>query len=128
MLQEFHCGEGTGGVPGGRLLGVTVLLYKPLAPRDWLVVPPRACALPVDPPLTGSALAQVELASPVYHFGLPVAFVQVDVVLPAVFYFLDVDVRSQPEDVEVPGREGPHHMCCQVEAALWCPLLLERWL
>jgi len=128
VLQELHGGERAGGVPGGRLLGVPVLLHRQLAPRDWLVLSPRACALAKHPPLSGSSLAEVELASPGNHLGLSVAFVQVDVVLPTVFYFLDVDVGSQPEDVEVPGRYGSHHVGCEVEAALWSPLLPERWL
>ena len=78
----------------------------------------------VHPPLPGPSVLEMKLRATVYHSGLPVAFVGVDDVLPAVLHFFDVDVGSQPEDVGIPGAQACHHEVRETHAAVGCPLLV----
>ena len=94
MLEELHAGDWTGGVPGGAGLGISVRLETELSLRDALVLP-FAGAGAVDVPLAGPTLAQVQFAPPVNHPSPSVPLVAVDVVLPTVLHFLDVDVGSE---------------------------------
>ena len=61
-----------------------------------------ARADPVDLPRSGSPLGKMELGTSVYHSGGAVLLVLVDEVLKTLLHLVDVDVRAEPKDVEVP--------------------------
>ena len=55
----------------------------------------------IDFPSAGSPLVSVKFGPSTNHDGVTVAFIHVDEVLSRVLYFLDVNVRAEPEDVGV---------------------------
>ncbi len=122
MLEELHAGDWTGGVPGGAGLRISVRLETELSLRDALVLP-FAGAGAVDVPLAGPTLAQVELTPPVNHPSPPVPLVAVEVVLPTVLHFLDVDVGAKTEDMAVPAGESSYAEGSEVHSAGGRPLL-----
>ena len=78
----------------------------------------------VHPPLPGPSMLEMELRAAIDHLGLPVALAGVDVVLPAVFHFLDVDVGAEPEDVGVPGAQACGDELGERHPAIRSPLSL----
>ena len=77
----------------------------------------------IDDPWAGAPLVPVEFGSPVHHLRVPVALLQVDLVEPAVFDFLHVNVGTKTEDVGVVGCQTRDGEVGQGHAAVGGPLL-----
>ena len=58
-----------------------------------------------DSPRSGTSLLAMEFRTATHHFGPTIPFIDVDVVDYAVFNFLDVNVRSETEDIRVPRSQ-----------------------
>ena len=56
-------------------------------------------------PRSGSSLLSMELAPPAFHISPSISLVGIYVVDDAVLDFLYINVRSETEDIGVPGRQ-----------------------